>query len=110
MVAEIQPKSLSTDREVVARIPVPDGVCYYVRMLYYDRDGLRVLVTHLSRTDGCTREKCRETVERYVEVNREYMMAFHEMCAEYASEYLGGMYELELSFLTEEIVVWRRAE
>ena len=101
-------KGNTAKREEKARIPVPEGVCYYVRSLYYDRDGLRLLNTHMARTEGYDKARRREYLKRYMETNREYMTAFDEMCKEYAGAYLGGGFEFELSFLTEEIVVWRR--
>lgn len=78
------------------------GVCEYINMLHYDKEGLKVLNSHIARAGGYDEETFRKYVERYQAACRRYYIAFNELCgAAVPKEYRdGARYQAVLQFDT----------
>lgn len=98
----------SPNKVLVERIPIPEELVNYIEILHFDVSGLRVLNRQIIASDNYDTETYKKFLLQYRNANREYMEAFNELIRTCGKDYARELgYEFEVSFITDELIVWK---
>lgn len=94
--------------EEIARVKLPEELSAYLQMLFYEREGLRVLNQQLIRSGDNAGAGYERFLEEYRRACAAFGAAYDLAAREYIPHLLGREWVSEVSFLTGELIVYRR--
>lgn len=94
--------------EEIKRVKLPEELSAYLQMLFYEREGLRVLNAQLIRSGDNAGPGYEHFLEEYRRACAAFGAAYDLAAKEFIPDLLGREWASEVSFRTGEFIVYRR--
>lgn len=94
--------------EEIKRVKLPEELAAYLQMLYYEREGLRVLNAQLIRSGDNAGPGYEHFLEEYRRACAAFGAAYDLAAGAHIPRLPGGEWVSEVNFLTGELIARRR--